>query len=192
MFFYRPYRQIQNNGDSRFLVRTASDPGAMLREIKSTIASIDPNVPIGEDSTMTTALLNDFGPLRLTRTVLVFAGLAALILSAVGLYSVLAFLVSRRTREIGIRLALGAQRRQVLTLFLQQGLALTVTGGIAGAVVALFALRMLSALLYGITPADPLTVIGVCMVLVATGALASYIPARRATKVDPMTALRYE
>ena len=66
MFFYRPYRQIQNNGDSRFLVRTASDPGAMLREIKSTIASIDPNVPIGEDSTMTTALLNDFGPLRLT------------------------------------------------------------------------------------------------------------------------------
>ena len=121
-----------------------------------------------------------------------FAGLAALILSAVGLYSVLAFLVSRRTREIGIRLALGAQRRQVLTLFLQQGLALTVTGGIAGAVVALFALRMLSALLYGITPADPLTVIGVCMVLVATGALASYIPARRATKVDPMTALRYE
>jgi predicted permease len=192
LYFYRPYWQIQNNGDSRFVVRTASDAGTMLHDIKSTIRGIDGNVPIGEDSTMTQALLNDFGPLRLTRAILVFAGLAAVILSSVGLYSVLAFLVATRTREIGIRLALGAPRQQLLRLFLRQGLKLTIIGGIAGAVIAAFALRILSTLLYGVTASDPLTVAGVCILLLGIGLLASYIPARRATKVDPMTALRYE
>jgi ABC-type antimicrobial peptide transport system permease subunit len=192
LFFYRPYWQIQNNGDSRFVVRTASDAGAMLHDIKSTISGIDPNVPIGEDSTMAQALLNDFGPLRLTRIILVFAGLAAVLLSAVGLYSVLAFLVATRTREIGIRLALGARRPQLLRLFLQQGMKLALFGGIAGAVIAVFALRILSSLLYGIKPTDPLTLVCVWLLSIVIGMLASYIPARRATKVDPMTALRYE
>ena len=192
LFFYRPYWQIQNNGDSRFVVRTAAGAGPLMHEIKSAIRDIDPNVPIGEDSTMTQALLNDFGPLRLTRVILVCAGLAAVILCAVGLYGVLAFLVATRTREIGIRLALGAPRENLLRLFLGQGLKLVMLGGIAGAVLAVFALRILASLLYGVRAFDPLTMAAVGILLLTVGVLASYIPARRATRVDPMTALRYE
>ena len=192
MFFYMPYWQIQNNGDSRFLVRTSSDPARMLHEIKKTISNIDSNVPIGEDATMTEALLNDFGPLRLTRVILVFAGISAVILSAVGLYSVLAFVVARRTREIGIRLALGATRRHVMGMFLQQGVRLALAGGVAGGVVAILALRLLAQSLYGISATDPLTLLGVWLLLAAVCLLASYFPARRAAKVDPMVALRCE
>lgn len=191
-FMYLPYWQIQNNGDWRFVVRTASDPAAALREIKSVLHKIDPDVPVGEDSSMVQALLSDFGPLRLARVVLLFAGLAALLLSAIGLYSVLAFLVAQRTREIGIRLALGATREQVLGLFLREGLTLAVAGSCAGLVAALLSLRMLRALLYGTTPADPATLLAVLLILSGTCVLASYFPAHRATKVDPMVALRYE
>jgi len=191
-YMYLPYWQIQNNGDSRFVVRTASDPGAMLREIKGAIRKIDPDVPVGEDSTMLQALLSDFGPLRLARAVLVFAGIAALMLSAVGLYSILAFLVVQRTREIGIRLALGATRHQVLSLFLQQGMKLAIAGTLAGLMAALLSLRVLSRLLYGIAPGDPVVLAAVLFGLGAVCMLASYVPARRATRVDPMVALRYE
>jgi putative ABC transport system permease protein len=191
-FFYRPYWQIQNNGDSRFIVRTASAPGAMLHDIKRVIRDIDANVPVGEDATMTQALSNDFGSLRLTRAVLVFAGTAALVLSAVGLYSVLAFVVARRTREIGIRMALGATRQQVVELFLRQGMKLVVGGAMVGVVIAVAGLRILATLLYGVGAADPLTLIAVSLVLGLVCLLASYVPARRATKVDPVVALRYE
>ncbi|HZP22328.1 MAG TPA: ABC transporter permease [Terriglobales bacterium] len=192
LFFYRPYWQTQNNGDWRFVVRTASNAGAMLAEIKQTLRNIDSNVPIGEDSSMRQVLLNDFGPLRLTRVILVFAGFAAVLLSAVGLYGVLAFLVATRTREIGIRLALGAQREQILRSFLVQGLKLALIGDVAGAVIAVFALRILSALLYGVTATDPLTLAAVWVLLLLIGTLASYVPAWRATKVDPISSLRYE
>ncbi len=191
-FFYRPYWQIQNNGDSRFIVRTASQPGAMLHDIKSVIRGVDSNVPIGEDATMTGALINDFGSLRLTRVVLIFAGTAAVVLSAIGLYSVIAFLVARRTREIGIRVALGATRQQVLSLFLGQGMKLVLGGAIAGVVIAVVGLRILATLLYEISAADPLTLAAVSLLLALVCLLASYIPARRASAVDPMVALRDE
>jgi putative ABC transport system permease protein len=191
-FFYLPYWQVQNNGDSRFLVRTASDPGIMLRQIKRVVRDIDSNVPIGEDTTMTEALLNDFGSLRLTRVLLVFAGVAAFTLSAVGLYGLLSFLVSRRTREIGIRLALGATPHNLQQSVLRQGMKLALAGGIAGATLSVLGLRILKSLLYGITATDPVTLIGVYLLLVAVCALASYLPARRALQVDPMVALRYE
>jgi predicted permease len=191
-FMYLPYWQVQNNGDCRFVVRTASDPAAALRAIKSVLHKIDPDVPVGEDSSMVQALLSDFGALRLARVVLVFAGLAALLLSAIGLYSILAFLVAQRTREIGIRLALGATREQVLGLFLREGMTLVVAGSSAGLAAALLSLRMLRALLYGTNPADPATLLAVLLILSAICVLASYFPARRATKVDPMVALRYE
>jgi putative ABC transport system permease protein len=100
--------------------------------------------------------------------------------------------VAQRTREIGIRLALGATREQVLRLFLREGITLAIGGSLAGLAAALISLRMLRALLYGTTPADPATLFLVLLVLSGTCALASYFPARRATKVDPMVALRYE
>ncbi|HET9183054.1 MAG TPA: ABC transporter permease [Candidatus Angelobacter sp.] len=191
-FMYLPYWQVQNNGDGRFVVRTGADPGSMLPQIKRVIRNIDANVPVGEDSTLVQALLNDFGAVRLLRAVLAFAGIAALLLASVGLYSILAFLVAQRRREIGIRLALGATRRQILNLFLRQGMRLAVPGTLAGLIAALLSLRILSRLLYGIAPADPLVLGAVLLGLGAVCALASYVPARRATKLDPMVALRYE
>jgi putative ABC transport system permease protein len=192
IFMYLPYWQVQNNGDSRFVVRTASDPGASLREITSVIRKIDRDVPVGEDSTMVQALLTDFGPLRLARVILVFAGIVALLLSAVGLYSILAFLVTQRTREIGVRLALGATREQVLRLFLREGMSVATVGSIVGLAAALLSLRILRGLLYGTSPTDPAALVAVLLILAGTCMLASYFPARRATKVDPMVALRYE
>ena len=192
LFFYRPYWQIQNAGDSRFLVRTSPDAAALIHDIKGAIQSVDPDVPMGEDAAMSQALLNDFGPLRLTRAILVFAGIAAVLLSVVGLYGVLTFLVATRVREIGIRLALGAPRQRVLRLFLRQGVKLALLGGLAGVVIAVFALRILASLLYGISAADPVTIVSVWLLLSGICIIASYVPAHRATKVNPITALRYE
>jgi putative ABC transport system permease protein len=121
----------------------------------------------------------------------IFAGMAV-ILAGVGVYGVMAYSVTRRTHEIGIRMALGAQRQDVMKLVLRRGVLLVAFGiglGVAG---ALALTRSLSSLLYGVKPTDPLTFIGVALVLISVALMASYIPARRATKVDPMTALRHE
>jgi predicted permease len=190
--FYLPYWQYRDGGDARFFIRTTVNPGPMLRQLKLAIRGIDPNVPVGEDATMVEALLSDFGPLRLTRAVLVFTGAVALFLSAIGLYSVLAFLVVQRTREIGIRMALGATRQGILGVFLKQGMQLALAGALAGSIAALASARLLSSLLYGVSPQDPGALIVVASILMIACSLASYIPARRATKVDPMVALRYE
>jgi predicted permease len=192
LFFYLPYWQVRDGGDARFLLRTGPEPGAMLSQIKAAIHAIDPDVPIGEDTTMREGLLSDFGPLRLTRAVLVFAGAAGFFLSAIGLYGVLAFVVARRTREIGIRMALGATPQGVLALFLRQGMLLALAGSLAGSLGALATTRLLAAMLYGVNPREPALLAAVGFLLAVICFFASYIPARRATRVDPMVALRYE
>ncbi len=192
LFFYVPYWQNSNGGDARFFIRTSVDAGSMLRPLKLAIREIDPDVPVGEDATMLEGLLRDFGPLRLARVVLACAAAGALFLSSIGLYGVLAFLVAQRTREIGIRMALGATRQGVLALFLRQGMTLALAGVLAGSVAALGGARLLAVMLYGVSPRDPLILIAVAFALALACLLASYIPARQATKVDPMVALRYE
>lgn len=121
----------------------------------------------------------------------IFAGMAVL-LALMGIYGVMAYFVNERTREFGIRVALGAQPSNVLVLVAKTGLKLTLIGVVAGAVVALGVTRLIATFLYGVAPTDPLTFATVAATLIAVALLATYIPARRATKVDPITALRYE
>jgi len=134
-------------------------------------------------------------PVEQRRFLMVLLGLfaaLALVLAAVGIYGVMAYSVAQRTHEIGIRMALGAEQRDVLKLIVARGLVLAVVGVAAGVLAALALSRLMASLLYGVHPGDPATFAVVCLTLVAVALAASYIPARRATKVDPMAALRYE
>jgi putative ABC transport system permease protein len=175
-----------------FAVRTKIDPMYVSSSVRQAIWSIDKDLPFTYVRTMEQRLSQSFSGRRFHMILLgVFAGLA-LILSLVGIYGVMSYSVAQRTHEIGVRMALGAERRQVLSLVLRHGVVLTLIGfgvGLAGA----FALtRFLASMLYGVHPTDAATFAVVSLLLTAIAILACYIPARRATKVDPMVALRYE
>jgi predicted permease len=180
------------DGDARLHVRVSGDPAAMLATLRREIAAVDPNVPISEDYPLTLRLEHTFKPLRVARATLTGVGLLAVLLSAIGLYGGLAYNVARRTREIAIRIALGADRSTVAALVLRQGARLTIAGVAVGLTGAFIASRFLSSLLYEVDPHDRLSFIAVPIALSAIALLASYIPARRATRVDPMIALRSE
>ena len=180
------------NGDFRLAVRIAGDPARELAGIRKIIQAVDPQVPIGEDMSMAEQLGLEYMPVLLGRSVMEFCGSLGLILSAIGLYSVLAFSVRTRTREIGIRMALGAQPASVVQLVVGQGAKLAVVGVITGCLAALAATRLLSSLLFGVASTDPATFLAAGLVLVVVAALACYIPARRAMRVDPIVALRHE
>jgi ABC-type antimicrobial peptide transport system permease subunit len=164
----------------------------LLNEIQQTVASVDGNFPLADVRTLGYYYMKSMARTSFILVMLSLAGGMALLLSVVGLYGVLAYSVAQRTHELGIRMALGAQKRDILRLVLSRGVSLTLVGvgiGLAGA----FTLtRFLSSLLYGIKPTDPGTLVTVSMLLLAITLIAAYIPARRATKVDPMTALRFE
>jgi predicted permease len=174
------------------LVRAAGDPAALVHAIRSETKQLIPNLPPPLIRTMDDLLSETVAQPRLQTGLLsLFAGVA-LVLSAVGLYGVLACAVTQRQREIGIRLALGAQQRGVLSLVIGQGMKLALVGVAIGIAAALALTRVIRSLLYGIEPGDPLTLLGVSLLLVATALFACWLPARRASRVDPMVALRYE
>jgi predicted permease len=175
-----------------FSVRTAHDPTATIATVKQVASEIDSGVPIFAIRTQQQAIDQTLLSERLVARLSSFFGLLAIVLSTVGLFGLLSYEVSRRTRELGIRAALGAQRHDVLRLVVVQGFALTITGGVTGIAMALALTRYLGSLLFGIKPTDPLTLAAVLLLLVAVAALACAIPARRATRVDPIIALRYE
>jgi len=173
-------------------IRTASDDpqmGAMLRRV---VSDLNPQVPVSEVKTMSTVVSEAVAtPASTTSLFIAFASLA-LVLGMIGIYGVLSFLVSKRTREIGIRLALGAQRRDVLLLVMKEGAKFSFVGIALGVAGAFAVTRLLASELYGVSATDPITYAGVAMVMILVTLLACYIPTRRAMRVDPMTALRYE
>jgi len=188
---YLPHRQRPARS-LEVVIRAAGEPLALAGAARDTIRSLDRDLPITNLRTMSDVLSETSAQRRFNMLLLgLFAGVA-LLLAAVGIYGVMAYAVTQRTHEIGVRMALGARPRDVLSLVLKQGLGLALAGvalGLGGA----FALtRLMASLLYEVSATDPLTFAAVALLLVGVASLASYLPARRATKVDPMIALRYE
>jgi predicted permease len=189
---YTSYWQDNSLIDARLCVRVIGDPASALPGIVETIASIDSNVPITETMPLIEQVHGVYTDTRVARAVITCAAALGLLLSAIGLYGVIAFQVTQRTREIGVRIALGAQSQQVVRPFLQRGLIVILVGGAGGCVLAFVTMRLLAAWLFGVRPYDPTAFLFAMGTLLIVILLASYIPARRAAKVDPMVALRYE
>ena len=175
-----------------FEVRTALDPKATVPVVRAAITRFDPNLLITGMKTQMEQIDQNIYQERLTANLSSLFALLALIVACVGIYGLLSYQVTRRTHEIGIRLALGAQRSDVLRLVIRQGAILAVLGAVIGIAAALAVTRYLQSFLFGVKPSDPVTIIAVAFGLIAVALLASYIPARRAMKTDPMVALRYE
>ena len=182
----------QRFGGASFELRTAADPQALLPAIREVVAQVNTNLPLFDVKTESEQIDRLLFQERLVARLSGFFALLALVLACVGLYGLLSYEVSRRTREIGIRMALGAHPGSVLKLVLRQGIVLAIAGAALGVGVALGVTRYLARMLYNVHPGDPTTIVSVAILLTLVALAACYIPARRATHVDPLIALRYE
>jgi predicted permease len=195
---YRPWTQMSPRSLADFtramdlIVKRESDPEGLVPLVRREVQAVDPGQPLANVRTLQSLLDEAVAPRRFSAALVGAFALIALLLGAVGLYGVMSYAVSQRTHEIGIRMALGAQRGRIMRTVLAQGMALVVVGVGLGLAGSLAAARLIAGQLFGVTPTDPLTIGGVAALLVAVALAACYLPARRATKVDPIIALRYE
>jgi macrolide transport system ATP-binding/permease protein len=189
--FYRPMLRDYSTSAS-LVARTTGDSKAALVALRGELERLDPTLPLYNVQTLTDHMSVPLFPFRMAATVLGSFGILAIVLAAIGIYGVMSYVVAGRTREIGVRIALGAARRDVLLLIIKQGMTLAVVGLAIGLLVAFGVAQLLAKLLFGVSPVDPLTFAGVALLLALIAALACYIPARRATRVDPLVALHYE
>jgi len=175
-----------------YVVRTAGDPMATLPSIRAAVRSVDPELPLANVNTMEQLIESSTGQRRFAMTLLIGFSLLAMTLASIGLYGVMSYTVSQRSRELGVRLALGADSREVLGLVLVQGLRLALAGVVIGLVAAFGVTRVMKNMLFGLSSTDPLTFVTIALLLVLVALVASYLPALRATRVDPVVALRTE
>ena len=189
--YYLPASQAPLD-DMTILVRTTTDPLSVVGAVRQAVWSIDPDQPLSNVNTLEKVVDDSIAQRRLNMLLMGLFGGLAMLLSAVGIYGLLSHAVTQRTQELGIRMALGAQVSDVLRLVLRQGMMLAIAGEVIGLVGAFVLTRLIRSLLFGVTPNDAMTFVAVVGVLTTVALLACYIPARRATKVDPMIALRYE
>ena len=192
MQMYYPYEQVISLAPNALVVRTKVDPLSLATTVRNAIWAIDKDQPVSNIRSMEEIVSTAVARQRFSTMLLgIFAALA-LVLAAVGIYGVMSYSVAQRTREIGIRMALGAQRSDVLKMTVKQGLRLVGIGVVIGLAAAFVLTRVMASLLFGVSATDPVTFISISVVLILVALLASYIPALRATKIDPMVALRYQ
>ncbi|MDQ3744760.1 MAG: ABC transporter permease [Acidobacteriota bacterium] len=190
--YYVPYAQSANSPNLFLAVRTAGDPSTLAPAARGAIAEVDKDMPVYRVTTMERMVADSMAQRRFSMFLFGIFAAIALTLAVVGLYGVMSYAVAQRTHEIGLRMALGAQRGDILKMVVGQGLLIIAVGLAAGLLGALALTRVMSSLLYDVSATDPLTYAGIALLLASVALLASYLPARRATKVDPMVALRYE
>jgi putative ABC transport system permease protein len=188
---FLPYLQ-QPSFSMTFVLRTETDPHTLAGAVRNVIQQMDKNQPVMDVATMDDVIATSIAPRRFNAMLLGVFALLALILAAVGIYGVVAYSCSQRTHEFGIRMALGAERRQVLWMVLAASARTALAGAAIGLVAAVGLTRLMSSMLYGISAHDPLTLAAVTFLLFLVALVGAYVPARRATRVDPSEALRYE
>jgi ABC-type antimicrobial peptide transport system permease subunit len=177
---------------STLCLRTTGNPISLAEAVRQQVHAIDSAIPVLRARSMEEEFNGNIAQERIIATLCGFFGGLALLLAAIGLYGMMAHAVTRRTREIGIRMALGAQRQRVLWMMLRDAVVLVLVGGFIGVPVAFAVTRFIASFLYGLTAHDPVVIASASGLLLIVTVIASYLPARRATKVDPMIALRYE
>jgi putative ABC transport system permease protein len=183
---------LQNPGYAMAVYLRTDAPTSLTQSLREQVRAVDPNLPIFGERTMENVVSDSLAQRRFAMQVVGLFGLLAMMLAGIGIYGVMAYSVSQRTREIGIRVALGASQGAILRWVLRQGMTLIVVGVSAGLVGAFALTRLLRSLLFGVAPTDLVTYVSLATLLALVALLACYIPARRATKVDPLVALRYE
>ena len=190
---YLPMEQAANvEGGPTIVLRTALDPAATPAALRATVAAMDRTLPVDRIESMDQLIAGSVAQPRFRTVVLAAFSLLALLMASIGIYGVMNYLVVQRTREFGIRLSVGATRTDLLRLVLGRAAALIAAGTCVGLAGAVLLVRFIAKLLFGTTPLDPLTFVVVPILLASVALAASYIPARRATRIDPMVALRYE
>jgi len=186
----------QKHSVQRYLAFVIRSPRAgsqaFMKEVQEQVWSINPDVPLADPTTLGVLYTKSMARTSFTLVMLCVAGAMALLLGVVGIYGVISYAVSQRTREIGIRMALGAQRGTLTGMFVRQGMALTGIGAVCGLMVAFAAMRLMSSLLFNVSAVDPATYLTITAGVLGTAYLACYLPSRRAATVDPMHALRAE
>jgi putative ABC transport system permease protein len=189
MQIYVPHAQDSQWNFMGLVIRTAGDPAAFATTLRREVQALDKDQPIYNVRTMDDVVMNSLGTRRVSMQLFAVFGIAALLLAAIGIYGVMAYTVTQRTQEIGIRMALGAQRSDVLGLVVRQGMTLAAIGVVAGLAGAFSLTRVMAALLFNVRPDDPTTYLAISFLLIVVAFLACYLPARRAAKLDPVIAL---